>query len=263
MSSELRNSSGLLQEPTVLTRTLLAETFVVNAGWCRGLEACFIVLAALIVCLLISIRGRRCNLDGEPNSLLESMLAIASNQTLLRALSSSEYIGGGRHKALTGTAQRYRLCLEFGQGPVIKHVVSGDQNENLQLIPPPLGGSNTGDQLIKFEKHWVLRPLGMFLYLFYFGFLLVLLTWVRMYDMRRNGMSSEMLIYSNLDSMLTPNKTSRFADDSADELVHIQDIIFVPSNNPRHGGRSPVGCAWSICLYGIAIQGSHFQLELR
>lgn len=187
MPSELRLSTEFSRSPTSLSRTFEMRTLAVNVVWCRGLEDGLLVVIVFTIFPLLSTTGRRCNLDGEPNSLLESMLAIATNKTLLDSLQKSEYHPEEMHSALRCSSTRYRLRLVEGQGPAIEAIGSGHQSDDIRIAQSSDADSSTEAKRPQPAQHWVLRPSGKVLYLFYFGSLLLALAALRISEQRRDG----------------------------------------------------------------------------
>lgn len=171
-----------------IDREFEVDTYAVNTLWCRLLQGGFVVLAALVICLLVCTWGRRTNLDGEPNSLLESMLAIAGSLTLWnwQELQNSEFHDPRQlRRTLTNGGHRYQLRLIEGQGPVIERVSSGGLNDSAPSMTGKTG--DRGRKPFKAEVAWELSWIMGGVCFIFFCFMLVFLACIYSYSIRNNG----------------------------------------------------------------------------
>lgn len=188
MASQLKDLDISGSVPVTVTRTFEAKIFVVNNLWARASEIGLGVIAILTICLLVSTRRRICNLDGEPNSLLESMLAI--DRSLAEDMHNSEYQEPDVVRRLLKTRPcRYRLRLVDGQGPVIEKVAGEDPSHPWESWSPTMGEIDDED-LEYFRPKPSSIEFGLAAGIFYFAFfgiLLGLLTFLYFYDKKHNG----------------------------------------------------------------------------
>lgn len=106
------------QVPATITREVKTRGFRMNENWCRGVQAAFAVLIALTMVMIAQLWGRRCTLDGEPNSLASALGILQRSPELAKQLESSEFNPMKVvRRALVRSGFRYRLGLEPGVGP--------------------------------------------------------------------------------------------------------------------------------------------------
>ncbi|KAI5851709.1 hypothetical protein DFP73DRAFT_166393 [Morchella snyderi] len=82
VSSELVDDSQNLTTIINSTRLYGTQAYVTNELWCRLSQVGFGVLSLLTFCLLVSTWNRKCNLDGEPNSLATLMQTLSQSPAL-------------------------------------------------------------------------------------------------------------------------------------------------------------------------------------
>lgn len=185
LASDLRNLPVSNTSITKITREFETEIYAVSVVWCRLTQAGFIVLALLTLCLLYVTWGRQTNLDGEPNSLLESMLAI---RTLSQdvTMHNSEFCDPRiLSDSLIRAGHKYQLRLVKGEGPIIEKVTSGGADQKTWLTPEYIDNS----ELTPFKPKisWELSRIAGVLYFSFFGFLLVFLIFIYTYSIKNNG----------------------------------------------------------------------------
>ncbi|RPB07990.1 hypothetical protein P167DRAFT_372917 [Morchella conica CCBAS932] len=162
------------------------QAYVTNELWCRLSQVVFGVLSLLTFCLLVSTWNRKCNLDGEPNSLAALMQTLSQSPALRQKMENSEF----RHpidqrELLIESKSIYRLRLSNDQGPYIEVTdVEGKKNvqpESYDLYNEPA----QKEGLAPVEMVW--GPIG-FLYTFYFTILLSLILFVYIADKTKGGL---------------------------------------------------------------------------
>lgn len=167
------------------------QAYVTNELWCRLSQVGFGVLSLLTFCLLVSTWNRKCNLDGEPNSLAALMQTLSQSPALRQKMENSEF----RHpidqrELLIESKSIYRLRLSNDQGPYIEVTdVEGKKNvqpESYDLYNEPA----QKEGLAPVEMVW--GPIG-FLYTFYFTILLSLILFVYIADKTKGGQLSRPL----------------------------------------------------------------------
>lgn len=170
---------------TIINGTRLYDTqaYIANELWCRLSQGGFGVLSFLTLILLTITWNRKCNLDGEPNSLAALMQTLSQSAALRKKMESSEF----RHpidqsEYLIESKSTYRLRLLDNQGPYIQVTdVKGRAVELEDLYSGPAQKSS----LAPVEMVW--GPIG-FLYTFYFTILLSLLLFVFISDKMKGGL---------------------------------------------------------------------------
>lgn len=173
------------------TRLYGTQAYVTNELWCRLSQVGFGVLSLLTFCLLVSTWNRKCNLDGEPNSLAALMQTLSQSPALRQKMENSEF----RHpidqrELLIESKSIYRLRLNNDQGPYIEVTdVEGKktvQPESYDLYNEPA----QKEGLAPVEMVW--GPIG-FLYTFYFTILLSIILFVYIADKTNGGQLSRPL----------------------------------------------------------------------
>jgi hypothetical protein len=191
VSSEFVDDSQ--NSTTVINSTRLygTQAYVTNELWCRLSQVGFGVLSLLTFCLLVSTWNRKCNLDGEPNSLAALMQTLSQSPALRQKMENSEF----RHpidqrELLIESKSIYRLRLNNDQSPYIEVTdVKGKktvQPESYDLYNEPA----QKEGLAPVEMVW--GPIG-FLYTFYFTILLSLILFLYIADKVKGGQLSRPL----------------------------------------------------------------------
>lgn len=145
--------------------------FVVDNLWARGTQGglAAVVFMVLVLCFLIG--SRKCNLDGEPNSLAEALRLLAASPDVSANLENSEYCSPQQIlQRFDSGGRRYILELVEGKGskirvdPALSHSSSPAITEKMERIPWK-------------EELWALRNVFGIGCLVGFGFVLAIL-WV-------------------------------------------------------------------------------------
>lgn len=168
----------------MVERRFSAPGFVVNAGWARAAIVGFGVVAAMAVYLLVSTWGKWLSLDGEPNSLAAAAGLLARSPALAKDLYNSEYHDPHALKMLLQNSPKlYRLALVSGEGPMVE-VVEGEDDGG--LLPPTPAAADSHPFMTK--PSWPVSKLSGVVFFAFFGAVLVLLSFVYVYDRKNTGM---------------------------------------------------------------------------
>lgn len=246
--------------PATVTRRFEADTFAVNTLWCRLSQTGFVVMAALAICLLFSTWNRQCHLDGEPNSLLESMLVIT--ESLSRDMHNSEYRNPvEHHKLLVAGAHRYQLHLVDNEGPVIERMDNGVSDGSTLLTTSTEESEEAALKPFESKISWELSLSAGVAYFVFFGGLLVSLNFLYVWARNRNGkfcqnvQASMLKLYFSIFDIigLIMASDSRPPNRSSHKLFWVQNIIYVHTHSTRYVGRAGMGSTWVVCLHGWAL----------
>lgn len=127
MNSESFDRNVTEQVPVV--REVKIRGFRVNLTWARGAQGSLLVVVVLAAFLTFLIDGRRCALDGEPNSLAAALRLLESSPDLCTHLDRAEFVKPKHLLPAYGpTPTKYTLELVPGQGAVIRAVAAAATN---------------------------------------------------------------------------------------------------------------------------------------
>lgn len=175
---------GHTAETVNVTRHVPTRGFVVNDRWARGTEGGLVVVVVLVVMLTLLVGRRRCELDGEPNSLAAALRLLSASPELSIAMENSEFYPPEEIlKVLDNGSRRYKLNLVQGQGPRVQ-VIRGieDAATHNDRLPAP-----SQDQVPWVERLWALRTVSGVGYLICFGIVTALLVAAFLQSRRDDG----------------------------------------------------------------------------
>ncbi|KAI5846634.1 hypothetical protein DFP73DRAFT_395169 [Morchella snyderi] len=178
--------------PTTIAREVKTRGFRMNENWCRGVQAGLAVLTALTIVMMVLLWGRRCALDGEPNSLASALGILQRSPELATQLDNSEFNPMSVvRRVLVRSGFRYRLGLEHGVGPRIE-VLKKDSNEDGIAVKISM---EEPDEMIQGKginksKRWLENPTTGALFAAFFFLMLVTMIVLYVYDGIREGIPS-------------------------------------------------------------------------
>lgn len=149
-----------------------------NTVWARGAQVGFGVVAVLALGLVVGTWGRRCRLDGEPNSLAVGLGLLGRSPEVVEDMEWAEFRGIEELKeVMEESGRRYRLEVTGGEGPRI--VVVGGTEVEFE-VPE-------GAEVYKVEPTWPLSSWSGVLFVLFFGVVLALLLLLFGYGKANNG----------------------------------------------------------------------------
>lgn len=156
--------------PTTVVRRLEVRGYTVNVLWCRFGQAGLGIVAFLTIALTFLGWGRKCNLDGEPNSIATSLGLLQRSPGMVKQLQNAEF-----HPpqviadTIVRSGQRYRITLVEGEGPKLE--ILKDTAELRRKLP---GGSKA----YRAGTGWPTSSISGLLLVMLFATMLVLLVMV-------------------------------------------------------------------------------------
>ncbi|KAH0607813.1 uncharacterized protein H6S33_002847 [Morchella sextelata] len=148
----------VLQNDTVsipVTRKVATRGFGVNKAWAQGTLAGLALTMVLVAIMVVVLRRRPCNLDGEPNSIAAALRLLYHSPELCRKMENSEFHSPRKvQEVLDGGDERYKLELVPGEGPRIRVFGGGDGRSSKKSLPPP---EETYFPPAYNQKPWALR----------------------------------------------------------------------------------------------------------
>lgn len=126
--------------PITISRVAHTMGFVVSNLWARGAQAALLVVALMTVIVSVLNHRRRCELDGEPNSLAAALHLLAESPQLCAQVENAEF---HKHmdlqRILIASGSRYKLVRGQERGPTIQ--VTGEVAEKLTDRSEPWMGA--------------------------------------------------------------------------------------------------------------------------
>lgn len=153
-----------------VVRSIWVTGFRVNTLWARGSQAGLIAVAMITTMLSVMIRRRPCNLDGEPNTLVETLRLLAASPELTAEMENAEFHHPKDLVEVFNVGEgRYTLDLVPGRGPRVLRTSAVLDHSRL---PAPAHSEQEpwADQL------WQLRGTSGVAFLAFFGIVAVLLS---------------------------------------------------------------------------------------
>lgn len=166
--------------PGTISRVVHTMGFAVSNLWARGTQAALVVVAFMVAILGAMNYGRRCELDGEPNSLAAALHLLAESPQLCAQVENAEFHTDiDLQRVLVGSGKHYKLLRGQERGPTIQ--VTGGVGEKLADSSEPWMGATL----------WTIRTrtaVGLVMFFsFVEGLLLVVYFTARKYDGKTNS----------------------------------------------------------------------------
>lgn len=171
-------------------REVVVKGFRVNALWARGTQGGLAGVVLGVVLLVGVVRRRKCELGGEPGSVVGAMKLLAKSPEVCVEMVGAEFCGPEEMKGVfKRRGGRYKL--ELGQGgPSVK--VSGSKTVEL-----PLADQESPEPWV--EKLWAMRVVSGVGFIGFFGIIVSLLVAAFAYARGHNGE----LVWRVLGALLT------------------------------------------------------------
>lgn len=110
-------------------RTIFRKGFKVNTPWARGAQVGLLVVVLMATLLIVLMRRRPCNLDGEPNSLAEALRLLGASPDLCTEMENAEFHRPEELAEVFNDGQGlYTLDLVPGYGPRILRTSAASGN---------------------------------------------------------------------------------------------------------------------------------------
>lgn len=127
--------------PATILREVRAMGFAVNILWARGTQVGLAVVAIMMAILGALNHGRRCELDGEPNSLAAALQLLAASPQLCSQVENAEFHSEmDLQRVLIGSGSHYKLLRGQERGPTIE-VISGAAERLAYRSEPWMGAT--------------------------------------------------------------------------------------------------------------------------
>lgn len=126
--------------PVTISRVAHTMGFIVSNLWARGTQGALLVVALMTAILGVLTHGRRCELDGEPNSLAAALHLLAESPQLCAQVENAEFHKDmDLQRSLIASGCRYKLVRGQERGPTIQ--VTGEIGEKLMDRSEPWMGA--------------------------------------------------------------------------------------------------------------------------
>lgn len=126
--------------PITISREVHTMGFTVSNLWARGAQGALLVVALMVAILGVLNHGRRCELDGEPNSLAAALQLLAESPQLCAQVENAEFhTNVDLQRVLVGSGSYYKLSRGRERGPMIQ--VTGGGGEKLSDRSEPWMGA--------------------------------------------------------------------------------------------------------------------------
>lgn len=154
-------------EAVDVMRHVSMKGYRVDRLWARGAQGGLVAVAAMVVVLSVLIRRRRCMLDGEPNSIAESLRLLAVSPELSEEMENAEFYSPEDILKVFDSGKGRYILEDSGEGARVRAV--GVQ-EHAKLLAP-----SEENRKPWMEKLWPLRTGSGVVFLAFFGVVVVLL----------------------------------------------------------------------------------------
>lgn len=126
--------------PITIWREVHTMGFTVSNLWARGAQGALLAVALMVAILGVLNHGRRCELDGEPNSLAAALQLLAESPQLCAQVENAEFhTNVDLQRVLVGSGSYYKLSRGRERGPMIQ--VTGGGGEKLSDRSEPWMGA--------------------------------------------------------------------------------------------------------------------------
>lgn len=228
--------------PATISREVHTMGFTVNSLWARGTQGGLAVVAIMMAILCALNHGRRCELDGEPNSLAAALQLLAVSPQLCSQVENAEFHTEMElQRVLVGSGSHYKLLQGQERGPTIEVICGAD--EKLTYRSEPWMGATL----------WTIRARTAVGLVMFFSLLEILVLVVYFIGYKNNGMGRINTVIYRGETRLTV-RVYRISNVRRPQLISIQAPLLVHSDGHWHLRRAdPRRCRLQL-LYACALR---------